>query len=250
MKQLHQWLDDSAREWGIAPFAARIIFWMAFVGAGLLVLTRLDKELYRFLLDEDGPIEWLTVAFCFAAFVGGIGVSLRRARAGFPGQAVIFGIAGVVMLLVAIEEISWGQRVFGIETPEFFETANKQRELNIHNIGITLSIVNFGMMLVGAYGATIGFINRRWKLNQLLNVPEYLIVPPAFLTSAFLLTFLYKLSRMVVFTESGFTITKYAEYIELCLSLAVASTLLLILRRQTQESQVAVRPRIDGQAAD
>ena len=32
------------------------------------------------------------------------------------------------------EEISWGQRIFGIETPEYMRTANVQEELNIHNL--------------------------------------------------------------------------------------------------------------------
>jgi hypothetical protein len=32
------------------------------------------------------------------------------------------------------EEISWGQRIFGIETPAFIADANRQSELNFHNL--------------------------------------------------------------------------------------------------------------------
>jgi tetratricopeptide (TPR) repeat protein len=33
-----------------------------------------------------------------------------------------------------MEEISWGQRIFGFESPEFFKRYNLQRETNLHNI--------------------------------------------------------------------------------------------------------------------
>ncbi len=34
---------------------------------------------------------------------------------------------------VAMEEISWGQRIFGIQSPEYFKEKNLQGELNLHN---------------------------------------------------------------------------------------------------------------------
>ena len=34
------------------------------------------------------------------------------------------------------EEISWGQRIFGIETPEAFAEHNRQGETNLHNLEI------------------------------------------------------------------------------------------------------------------
>ncbi len=34
------------------------------------------------------------------------------------------------------EEISWGQRILGIETPEALRMRNKQQEINLHNLDI------------------------------------------------------------------------------------------------------------------
>jgi len=35
---------------------------------------------------------------------------------------------------IGMEEISWGQRIFGLKTPEYLSTINKKEEINVHNI--------------------------------------------------------------------------------------------------------------------
>jgi hypothetical protein len=44
----------------------------------------------------------------------------------------------VVLILMAGEEISWGQRIFHWSTPEFFLDNNAQRETNLHNLATQL----------------------------------------------------------------------------------------------------------------
>ena len=39
-------------------------------------------------------------------------------------------------MFVCLEEISWGQRIFGFQTPEGIRDINAQREFNIHNLRI------------------------------------------------------------------------------------------------------------------
>ncbi len=59
---------------------------------------------------------------------------------------------GVVLFFGMGEEISWGQRVFGIETPEFFAEANAQKETNLHNLvvgGTNINKLVFGKILAG-----------------------------------------------------------------------------------------------------
>ena len=49
-----------------------------------------------------------------------------------------------------MEEISWGQRIFGIESPEWFLKHNRQVETNVHNLviyGVNLNKVVFGTFL-------------------------------------------------------------------------------------------------------
>jgi hypothetical protein len=60
---------------------------------------------------------------------------------------------GVTLLLSLLylfgmgEEISWGQRIFGVESPEFFTAHNAQRETNLHNLvvgGVKINKLIFG----------------------------------------------------------------------------------------------------------
>ena len=51
---------------------------------------------------------------------------------------------------VAGEELSWGQRIIGIETTEYFKENNAQQELNLHNLvisGIKINKLIFGLIL-------------------------------------------------------------------------------------------------------
>lgn len=42
----------------------------------------------------------------------------------------------VLFLLATMEEISWGQRIFGVETPNLIKDVNVQKELTFHNLNI------------------------------------------------------------------------------------------------------------------
>lgn len=41
-----------------------------------------------------------------------------------------------LFFLAAMEEISWGQRIFGVETPNLIKDVNVQKELTFHNLNI------------------------------------------------------------------------------------------------------------------
>ena len=58
------------------------------------------------------------------------------------GAAIFFFGAG--------EEISWGQRIFGVETPEWMEEHNRQKEMNLHNLvigGVNINKLVFSKIL-------------------------------------------------------------------------------------------------------
>ena len=54
----------------------------------------------------------------------------------FKNKLFIFSLIGMGFVFVfgVGEEISWGQRIFQYETPEFFKLYNTQGELNFHNL--------------------------------------------------------------------------------------------------------------------
>ena len=60
----------------------------------------------------------------------------RAAGAGIGLE--VLGLAGLSLLvgLAACEEISWFQRVLGVESSEFFRQHNRQAETNLHNLAL------------------------------------------------------------------------------------------------------------------
>lgn len=51
-----------------------------------------------------------------------------------------------------MEEISWGQRLFSIESPEFFQQHNYQDEITLHNF-LSRYPLHMIYIVVGLYGA-------------------------------------------------------------------------------------------------
>ena len=96
------------------------------------------------LTVEDGVIEYLQAACYLVAAVAFAYVAIRCGRRSPWAWLLALGT-----FLVAGEEISWGQRIFGISTPESFESSNVQGELNLHNLeGVHGSIRALGMIVI------------------------------------------------------------------------------------------------------
>ncbi|NHZ90301.1 hypothetical protein F2P45_14930 [Massilia sp. CCM 8733] len=90
------------------------------------------------MLAEDRLVEWMQF-LCFAAISVMLGmVAVERARRVPPWSLEVLGIAGLSLLvgLAACEEISWFQRVLGVESSEFFRQHNRQAETNLHNLAL------------------------------------------------------------------------------------------------------------------
>jgi len=95
----------------------------------------------RALFVEDGIFESLTaIAFFSSSFFILKSILLLRKKSTIwnKNEYKIIFIAlvsiGIIFLFIALEEISWGQRIFGLETPSRLSQLNLQNELNIHNI--------------------------------------------------------------------------------------------------------------------
>jgi hypothetical protein len=114
--------------------------------------------------SEDDILEWATVILSVITaiifFIAGV----------FGSRfAIIFGLA---WLIFAIEEISWGQRILGIVTPDFFNKYNHQQELNIHNFLnpiINYLYLPFFLILTSLF-TSFRKIGKLSKLYQLASV--------------------------------------------------------------------------------
>lgn len=83
---------------------------------------------------EDGFLETGT-AVCFIVAGGLMAVAARRSRKTLqlrPMGVAAFAIAAI-FLVIGMEEISWGQRIAGWDTPGVWCSGNAQDETNLHN---------------------------------------------------------------------------------------------------------------------
>ena len=90
-------------------------------------------------VNEDLILETLTPVYFFITSVLLLVIfyNLRptEGRSGLSSlkKLAVIGLA-VLFFVAAGEEISWGQRIFNIETPEAIKQSNVQQELTIHNL--------------------------------------------------------------------------------------------------------------------
>jgi hypothetical protein len=218
---LRKSIARSAGPWGISTRAAAWIFWIPLIGVVAVLAARLDKDLYRILLADDGVVEWAQFACFLAAGLSALALSVNRSRSGHPFQGAAYAICALGLLFVTGEEIAWGQRIFGLSTPEALREINTQDELTLHNIENVLGVLNTVMLLIGLFGVAAPALNRYVKVERFGDDARFLFVPPFFLVPSFFVLFAYKLVRLTVWTEPGFTVTKYGEWSEFCLAFAL-----------------------------
>lgn len=92
--------------------------------------------------QEDGPVEWGTAIMLFGIFV----LSLYRLITLGAKKKILWGVGtfifAALFLFAAGEEISWGQRILGVESSEFFLKNNAQGETNLHNLVVGEKKIN------------------------------------------------------------------------------------------------------------
>ena len=101
---------------------------------GMLGLNRAAIES---LTREDGPVETAGALALLAACVLCVLTWRRAQNWARIARLSLLGLA-VMFFFGFGEEISWGQRILGIETPASLKQANGQQEINLHNFN-TLS---------------------------------------------------------------------------------------------------------------
>jgi hypothetical protein len=103
---------------------------------GMYGLLFLPESIYSELIDEERPVESIGALGLLASSVFFF-LACRRTpgddRAGRVMRLAL-GALAILFLIGFGEEISWGQRLLGIGTPDEIKTASHQGELNFHNL--------------------------------------------------------------------------------------------------------------------
>ncbi|MHB1147048.1 MAG: hypothetical protein ACYC01_05560 [Lutibacter sp.] len=203
-------------------------------------ITNIDKAAYLFLIIifglgiyfantdltyfdevytvEDGFVENGSAVFLLGASL----LLLYRLFMLFKHKDLIWKIGILTMSLIfffgAGEEISWGQRIFNVESSQYFMENNAQGETNLHNLviwGIKINKAIFSQLLTGVlviYLIITPFLYRKFDwVKKLANKFAVPIVQwhhtISFLTGTVLLVFIsstrkweiYELAFSVIF---------------------------------------------------
>jgi hypothetical protein len=104
------------------------------------------------LTFEDGLTECTTaIAFLSAAVLSAL-IAYRLRASVHRWVIVIYIVAAFGFFLIAMEEVSWGQRLLGIETPSVLRGANSQGEFNLHDVQTLVRPIYTLFTIVSAIG--------------------------------------------------------------------------------------------------
>lgn len=132
---------------------------------------------------EDGVSEWWTVAAYLIAAITVAVTALLMTRLRHRRIGLIYALLALVFMVVVMEEISWGQRLFDWSTPEALASVNEQGETGIHNItGLdrVFRTAFFLAALLGLVGAGARALLHRHRRVTTADffLPSLILVPP------------------------------------------------------------------------
>lgn len=139
--KIENWYFETANKFThkkltFSNFWLSCFYLLSFICLGIWIIVILSKspQQYVRLVIEDGPIEYLSALFWFIAMSIEIYMAIvNRSRSKM--RTVFYGVLALLFFVCGMEEISWGQRIIGFETPDLMIALNRQNEFNLHNIG-------------------------------------------------------------------------------------------------------------------
>jgi uncharacterized membrane protein len=140
---------------------------------------------------EDGVTEWWSVAtyLAGAAMAGATGWRLRGT--GHPRLALFHAVLAASLLVGAMEEISWGQRLFDWATPAALSEINEQGETTLHNLESVDSVIS-GVLFGGSVTALAGAaIRAAWHRSGRVTSAD-LILPSLVLAPSLLMILIWR----------------------------------------------------------
>ena len=213
-------------------------------GAVVLLRSNITYDSWKRISSEGGLFEYGTslayiLAFVFALPVARYFYQTKQKRLGF----FYYFMAGC-FLFVGLEELSWGQHLFGWQSPGFFEAYNSQEETTIHNLIWVNEYIDYGYWILGLFGGIAWlFISqmKHWR-SHVYFIPDW------YLSSFFFLVcYSYTLEDSYQEIQSFFQsynleflgqfILPLGEFAELLLGLGFLLFVLVIYLRQAVNSQ-------------
>ena len=172
-----------------ASVVANLLVLLTFVVAA--VLNDLDPNLYYRSVQEDEYLEWATFwGFIAGAYFYSAAAVWQYRQAGKLPWFVL--ALAAFCFLVAMEEISWGQRLLGYRPPDYFLEQNYQQEFNFHNV-VDTSYRKLAMQLILlGYGVLLSALSLARPAARILQRWRIVAPPPGLIVSFLAMSVIYK----------------------------------------------------------
>ena len=222
-------------------------FPLLFIGLLIGIKAASRRAYWVLIAMEDGPVEYLTsVAYLAAAMLCILMIVRLYNKQALGITALMIGLMAALFFFVGMEEISWGQRIFSIQSPDFFEVHNYQQEITLHNM-IAGSLLHLMYIVAGLYGAFAWKLFPKKLSDRFPKVSQF-IIPDRLLQGYFLpaaLLYIYYDYVSVFLIEViglesfrwdrpyGWIISRDQEPVEMLMSLGVMFFVCILFNRQT-----------------
>lgn len=171
-KDLHKFI------WLIIP---TVVFFIPYIS------RIVSEKAYLYMYMESGWIEVSTVIFLITSIIFSVMLLKTNNLSNYNWFRwwIVLLIFGCVYF--AGEEISWGQHIFGWETPEAWSDINDQSETNLHNTSplfdqIPRSLLSIAALVGGVLVPLYRYITKNYPHQQSINFwlwPTYVCLPVA-----------------------------------------------------------------------
>jgi len=148
-----------------------------------IIKSKESYEEFLYVVREDGWVEYLTTLFLFACSIF-FAVNTVKSVQKRNTKQIIFNVIMFLMFVFGTgEEISWGQRLLGVEPSDYFLEKNMQQEINFHNLevgGIDLNILIFSQLMFIAlafYFVFLGLLTWKSKFIRKLVIDFGVPIP-------------------------------------------------------------------------
>lgn len=194
----------------------KVLLYAPFVMAiGFLIICLWPFNYVKEIVKEDHLIENLEfwVLFLGSMLIIFKTIKTKKTRPIFLNLFFIF--LALILFFLAGEEISWGQRVFNLTTPEKLAQINRQNEITLHNINAVQGVTENLYALIGVSCGLLWLIPKKYTKKHWWTE---IFIPRSYLFGFFLMPGIYYCYPLY---SGSNLIIDWAEFFELLLYIGI-----------------------------
>ena len=211
-------------EWWQRHKNTLIALFVPFLIFNLWIMHSWPMDYFLQIVKEDRQIEYaqffaVTAAAVFAALTS---IKWRKISHHFI-HWLFFALLSLALFFIGLDEISFGQRLLGIETPDAIAQRNFQEEITVHNLDGIKDLIGQAYIFVGLYGGLAWIAERalrstvKFFREKRVRIWLERVVPKPRLAPYFIAIALFNIWQ----SRGSFSIGEWSEVTELLLYLGI-----------------------------